>query len=357
MGLLDVIKEMNYKCYSSYKHNIDHELFDTSDYVAEKFIRNKTFESDYKSIVIIPAKRKIATSCFGYYLDGSRYTYKVAELATEEGDLLPIIAGQYASGVVKREGKNMVVEQKIHKSCILVHDSFNKLDFMELQSSLDKRKNRLSLIVTLDKYSLDKAKRIRPENSGIAKVNSLMHDLEIKLLNELVNSNKLNESTMLMIDGSLQFAKINTSNLKLFQNVVGVSKSFNPNNRDILKNRRDIGSLLVDLKVGERTPVFRYTSSINKQVIGAWYLRIRPSIRGRLDGVIKIEKIAVTDMDRDDGFASYIIDNISSSLVYERTVAPYGNDSRWHNHLYPIYLAERVLKETMVREEVFLSLF
>jgi len=49
---------------------------------------------------------------------------------------------------------------------------------------------------------------------------------------------------------------------------------------------------------------------------------------------------------------SELVDLISSCLIGERTVTPYGRDSRWHAHLYPISQAERVIKDRFYSEEV-----
>jgi hypothetical protein len=70
-----------------------------------------------------------------------------------------------------------------------------------------------------------------------------------------------------------------------------------------------------------------------------------------LMGVIKVE------MRNPSGEAvpSEKIDLISRALVAERHVTPHGRDSRWHVHLYPIYLAERVIKNGFLSQEVIHS--
>jgi len=49
---------------------------------------------------------------------------------------------------------------------------------------------------------------------------------------------------------------------------------------------------------------------------------------------------------------SELIDLLSRALVAERSVTPHGQDRRWHAHLYPIFLAERAIKESLVSREV-----
>jgi hypothetical protein len=48
---------------------------------------------------------------------------------------------------------------------------------------------------------------------------------------------------------------------------------------------------------------------------------------------------------------SDLIDKISRALVAERNVTPHGQDRRWHAHLYPIFLSERVVKESLFSRE------
>ena len=125
---------------------------------------------------------------------------------------------------------------------------------------------------------------------------------------------------------------------------------------------KQIGSYLTNLKLGERTPVYAYDvegKKKRKTKIGAWYLRIHheKKMKKPLDGVIKIEKIATTNQQKEDGFDTEMIDNISQSILLERNVTCYGNDDRWANHLYPIYLTELFLKNSFVSDTFFLNIF
>lgn len=49
---------------------------------------------------------------------------------------------------------------------------------------------------------------------------------------------------------------------------------------------------------------------------------------------------------------SDLVDLLSNCLIAERCVTPHGRDSRWHAHLYPISLAERVIQDRFFTEEV-----
>jgi hypothetical protein len=65
-------------------------------------------------------------------------------------------------------------------------------------------------------------------------------------------------------------------------------------------------------------------------------------------GVVKVE-LPNPDSQPID---SDLVDRISGWLLAERNVTPHGHDSRWHAHLYPISIAERVIKDRFYSEEV-----
>jgi hypothetical protein len=75
------------------------------------------------------------------------------------------------------------------------------------------------------------------------------------------------------------------------------------------------------------------------------------------DGVLKVEKILVTDDEQRKGLNSEEIDRISANLINERTPTCYGSDNRWANHLYPVYLTENYIKSQYLSDVYFLNLF
>ena len=50
-----------------------------------------------------------------------------------------------------------------------------------------------------------------------------------------------------------------------------------------------------------------------------------------------------------------LANTISSALVAERNVAPYGLDRRWHCLLYPIHIAEKVIKNRFISPLVLMG--
>lgn len=111
----------------------------------------------------------------------------------------------------------------------------------------------------------------------------------------------------------------------------------------------NITQLIADLPAEHRTAVFSAYSGL----VAFWYLRLRE--QGQVDyplmGVVKVEMLNQGG----EAIDTELADMISRALVGERYVTPYGRDSRWHAHLYPIYMAEQVVKNSFLSKEVIVS--
>ena len=90
-----------------------------------------------------------------------------------------------------------------------------------------------------------------------------------------------------------------------------------------------------------------------------WYIRIRDKkyTINAFDGILKIEKILVTDEQIRHGLQTEEVDYISANIINERNPVCYGGDSRWANHLYPVYVTERYAKSKYMSDTMFLNLF
>jgi hypothetical protein len=231
----------------------------------------------------------------------------------------------------------------------------NQGDLDELQDKLSKWSRPFELVVYGEK-GIPNSKQ--PTDLAIAKINEAMQSLEIRALEELTNQNLTSASNMLVVDGSVQFTRIPLANRSWLRNVVGVSKTFRTN-LVFTKDKREIGAILVDTirNVGDRTHAFRYEFRNNAYAV--WYLRIRERKHTDkpLSGIVKLERLLLTQDELEYGLTSDVINNISLSIVGERYVTPFGKDDRWPNHLYPVYLAERYQRGQLMGEAQFLRLF
>lgn len=90
-----------------------------------------------------------------------------------------------------------------------------------------------------------------------------------------------------------------------------------------------------------------------------WYVRLRNArkTRGPFDGIVKVEKILVSEQEEEYGLETREVDNISAWLMNERNPVCYGKDDRWANHLYPIYLTESYIKSQYMGTLRFINSF
>jgi len=189
---------------------------------------------------------------------------------------------------------------------------------------------------------------------------SYMADLELDAMHQLSDRTLLATSSILVKDGPLRYKNIKGRGFDItqFRNVVGLSKTFRPSFAvGTGRGKRDVGAITASLQMGERTPVFKTLEE--DRFIGMWYLRLRPPERmpNPLGGVVKAECYAIDDRDIENGLDSDRIHNISAHLLRERNVTPYGQDSRWATHIYPIYAAEGFIKANMLSDIRFEALF
>ena len=311
---------------------------------------------------------------FNYFLDGSRRTYKVDDIAYSKR-LYPIIAGQIGVACCVRKNnesfKCLIFDRQLVLAlprCACSDGSYD-LFFNEKIKELNKLDilNRFNIEFTkilTYKYELKEGETY--ENKGIAKIQNEMIEAEKNLVIQLVQEKKLNLSSFLLKDGSLEYTKTTAANSKElsklksnYQCVVGASKSFNP---ELCKdsNSRSIAQSIAELPLYHRTPAYKYSvDRIPDFTFSAWYLRIRDINRtaSPFDGVLKIEKILVTDKEIEQGLDSDDIDRISAHIINERNPTCFGSDNRWANHLYPIYLTESFIKSQYLSNNYFLNLF
>ena len=349
--LTEIFKEKGIEFFQTDRLSLDNYYYEPFQDSKEIFDENKIFETESGKIQEL---QPYYPSIFAFFLDGSRKPYKIGDMITTDNKFAPVVAGQIGAACCKRTNGKVELFKLLKRNVLMVFDSINNDDFEDIKRKLTKLRN---CEIEVDKYVFDKMRDDAPTNAAVARIQKRMQDLEIDLLTDMANNGDLATDKMLVIDGSLQFLT-QKFDPRIFYNVIGISKSFNPNLTGLLRGKKHIGVLLAKLKFGERTPVYRYETANNRYIIGAWYLRIRKpgKVRNALDGVIKVEKMAMQE-EQENGFDSSMIDNISSSILGEIYPTCHGNDLRWNNHLYPIYLTEKVLKSKFFSDVHFMNIF
>jgi hypothetical protein len=311
---------------------------------------------------------------FKYFLDGSRRTYKVDDIAYDN-KIFPIVAGQIGIGCCKRLSPDsfqgeiiemhnvLVVPQKAHADSYKPELYFNNL--LSKINNLEKLK-QLDIQFSNVLYYNKKDNEEKYENLAIAKIQDRMIELEKIVVANLTNKKLLSDNIYLIKDGSLEYKVMHTGDFKElskiknnYRHVIGVSKKFNP---DLMldKNNKPNASLLANLPLYHRTPAIKHkVEMVGDVYFSIWYLRIRDEkySASPFDGIIKVEKILITDREIEHGLDSEEINNISAHLINERNPVCYGSDNRWANHLYPIHLTEKFIKSQYLSDVQFLNLF
>ena len=382
-----IAQKTNGKCYQSFRYCADDEIrIPTLDYEDKgsefSLVKNSYGETDtgLKETKSLKDKaNKIINSepLFHFFLDGSRRTYKVDDIEINR-NVYPIIAGQIGVACCQRQSsdkfKNAEFERKLVLSLPNVANSepnikaelfFNRLkDKVNNLSALTKREIQFGKILSYNSKKQDDGTKY--EHLGIATIQDEMIETEKKIVASLYDKGLINANKYLIKDGSLQYKPMKTGDFKElikiknhYKSVIGVSKMFNP---ELCKDKegKSNADKIADLKLFNRTPVYKYKSEMVGNVYFAiWYVRIREKEHSAspFAGVLKIEKILITDDEIENGLDSQEVDLITANIINERNPVCYGKDDRWANHLYPIYLTETFIKSKYLSDINFLNIF
>jgi hypothetical protein len=355
----DVIRDSGARCLPSEMVNLDLERHHDS---REGFEQQATdpFESPPPQKDRLPVEEapRSVPSIFRYFMDGSRRTYKVTDFVAR-GRYLPLIAGQVGVAVLERADNQP--PQPLHDLCkselvIAFPDELTPEEDLKMIASAIREKTGKNF--RLLRYQVKKDRD--PVDLGVAKIMAHMASMELGMVDALAEKGLLRGDSLLAKDGPLRYKNLAGRGFDVtqFRNVVGLSKTFRPSfSVGKGKSKKDVGVLTFLLKMGERTQVFRTPGE--NCAIGVWFLRLRPRVIGEnpLQGVIKAECYAVSPDETESGLNGERIRGLTAFLLRERNVTPYGADSRWASHLYPIYLAETFIKSNFLSDICFEALF
>ena len=313
----------------------------------------ETPRPETERISVLPEWPTSEPSPFRYFIDGSRRAFRVADIVIQNR-YYPIVAGQVGVAIVERVNRKI---RPISDLCrferyIVFPSKLATSDYQNIQQTLD-RKSRFNFLV--EKYDIKEKPNMA--DLGVAKLNTLMQLRELEAIRDLSDNGLLADDRMLIIDGNIQFAR-KEFRVEDFRYVVGVAKSFAPG---IMlgkgRKKKDVGAIVKNLRFGERSHVHRV--DVKKHRIGSWYLRVheRSHVYDPLHGIVKIEVFARDDDEFENGIDRSRVDNISRVILSERFPAPYGKDSRWHVHLYPVFQAEQYIKSRFTNSRTLKGAF
>ncbi len=326
------------------------------------------------------------TQILTYFLDGSRHVYKVDDIAYRYSNsrkmVYPIVAGQIVVGCCGRKNRRMFAEQFSSEVVLSLptvanadrnSEGFWPALVRKINAKFDEKKFRLHVSRIL-KYSTshESQREQKFEDRAIACIQDYMYQVEQNMVSTLVSRNKLDQKNYLVKDGSLEYRiPPNLMNdrrkfLTFKSNygcVIGVSKKFNPAlwTTGIGVNAKPNPGVIAELPLYHRTPVLCFENPDYHGDIkfAVWYLRLRSRCtESPFDGVVKVEKMLVTREEiESEKIDSDLVDTLSAYLLNERNPVCYGSDSRWANHVYPIFLTESFIKSKCISPETFLHMF
>lgn len=344
--------------------------FDTHDKLAEdQPLRGGGYRAIPKSDILkFHNKSRIK-----YFLDGSRHVYKVGDVLIA-GVVYPVVAGQIIVGYCVRENRHIKEFRHRRKIVIAmpsVYDADNHgANFFRKKCEDINRAIRSNVNINSDlqfdavlPYKTDgnvTVGRNKYLHQAITVIQNEMMDEERKMVNSLCADYTINEDAMLVKDGTLEYKKDFTNipdadlDSAMFdlniENVIGVSKLFDP---ELLnKTEHQIGKIIADLPPYSRTNAYKYVHEGKNYCM--WYLRLRdtPNAATRYSDVVKVEVVMVGKKK----LSTQLIDAISTHLLNEAYPVCFGKDTRWANHLYPIYLTESYCKSKYINDQIIIKL-
>lgn len=381
--IMDIIEKKTFgHSYHTMKYSYDTVGVPGVDYDDKIMVWEKIAETRQPKARFIDLRdemedRKGEQPIITYFLDGSRHVYKVDDMSYNK-QLYPIVAGQIGVGCCRRLNGRMKLEKFEKKYVIVLPDVANpdsavknrtffaararELNDLDCVKRLESRFG-VKIAFEVKTYSKETSKTGNLESSGIQAIQDYMLEVEKSMVAVLVKEGKLNGNNYLLKDGSLEYREDKASKdnpwalQKLKSNykwVIGVSKKFNPESIRNYAGRPD-SDYIANLPLFHRTQVALYKH--NEILFGVWYVRIRDKrcTQTPFDGVLKVEQIILDDDNRK--LDTDIVNMLSVNLINERVPTCYGSDTRWANHLYPVFLTESFVKSRYVSSETFMQLF
>ncbi|MCD8137688.1 MAG: hypothetical protein LUH01_17750 [Parabacteroides gordonii] len=352
----------------------------------ESYINMKEYaESDHNSKVrnmsVLAESCALGPALFKYFLDGSRRVYKVDDMQYDK-KVFPIVSGQVSVACCTRKSNadysfhsfEHIEEECYPVVCLPITANGNGEDNASFFGNLRNSLNDLPLLrvsgIEIGKvlYYLTKCEGNETlENKGIARIQDEMVDCEKRIVARLTARHLLTQDSYLIKDGSVQYKPMKTGDYKElnrirnnYRHVVGVSKRFNPN---LMKDNRgqSNAAVIAELPLFHRTPTFLWNPGTEWGGVNfaIWYVRIRDRkyCETPYSGILKVEKMLMTGYENDHGLHTDEIDAITANLINERNPVCYGNDTRWANHLYPVYMTETYCKSRFRSDLQFIHLF
>jgi hypothetical protein len=275
-------------------------------------------DGPFRAISVVEAETPRGVTGFAGFLDG---TQKIEVLAHDNG--IPILWATVSAAVRSRVNRRMVawpLRKPIVRSAYYVPLKYVKNlhdDIREHSSTVD----------TAAASSADKVPSRHPAALREAAIKKIQYSREKAEL-ELAEAWCASEPGVLYIDGSLTGSKISSTSAC----AVGVVKSHNRIYAD-----GDALDVLIKLKAGERTSVFRPPLETNRFPVASWYVRLRQAAgHDALFGLVRVEAALSSEL-------TARADEISRWIIAEGSPLALP-DGRWDKMTYGIRDTEEFLR-------------
>ena len=380
-------KETQGKPFASYKYCFDtvatpHVLYEEQEnsYTPLKEYAENVHDPNSRDMKPLAESFMQGAPLFHFFLDGSRKVYKVDDIQYDN-KVYPVVSGQVSVACCERrmnedntfQSFKHFAEEVYSVLCLPVKANMDAVDNGVFFNNLCRKindapgiKERVDLRKVLY-YSVNIQGKETLENKAIAVIQDDMIECEKSIVANLTAQKLLTAERYLIKDGSIQYKPMKSGDFKElskirnnYRHVVGVSKSFNPNLMKDKKGQSNAGEI-ARLPLFHRTPAFLWEpgeewGDVNFAI---WYVRIRDQkfTATPYSGILKIEKMLMTGSEQERGLLSDEIDLITANIINERNPVCYGNDARWANHLYPVYMTECYCKSRFLSDPYFINLF
>lgn len=286
-----------------------------------------------------------------HFVDGSPRTINTGYLLGADGISYPVaLAHVGAASVTFNDGSWRETGFEDRHSILVAH-TLMEIEFDEISGKWkleDPTDN-------IKEGEIDKTDAIALRAAAVRRARRNMALSERRLVKKLTENFP---EAWIALDGTLFSVEGMYSDLK----VIGISKSFRHNPRVIQKDGTqdrmgNLSRLLINLKVGWRSPVYILTPEENrpKRYTYMWFIRIHGAQQkpgqSPVSGIVKVELPPSECYQQDEDLRVQTIDAISHAIFRLRYPYQYDN-RRGESFLYPIYIAESLVKSKLSSVEI-----
>jgi hypothetical protein len=272
---------------------------------------------------------------YRYFLDGAMRSYYLCSVS-EHNVTEPVLLGEIGAAVIERLDDGSLRPHTVRNRTLLLINTDPFSDALRSSLKAATKGANVEVINTGEETPLTRRSTDDPSARAQGCARWQMRQLERECIDSIPEGDH-----WIILDGPITSQGSRTA-LTGGRNAIGVAKSFSKSPKfrtGRSAQQMTVTRLVAALPEGCRTPLF--VSSQGDTAF--WYVRLwaQGAVDYPMMGVVKCDielpsQLPVIQRD--------LANELTSSLLAERRVTPYGKDSRWHSLLYPIHIAEQVIR-------------